>query len=365
MKAVEHTGAAIGKRVAENTNQAVAIPHDEHEPGEIRREGTPDVGEQSAKRKLSQASILDVALAYAREQEVVLDLTGTDLDDEAIVIDLTSAPVVGDTDTTLELHLIQSPPVELDLDTPEPILIHSDEGSVISDEVPVAASTGAPAPWTTILPRPTTPHQGLVTAGWLATAAKRLVDVVLTALALVLLAPLWLIAAALIKTTSRGPLLYRSTRVGRNGEEFTFLKFRTMYENADDIKALMSDANEQTGPVFKIKDDPRITSVGRVLRKTSIDELPQLLHVLTGRMSLVGPRPALPEEVAQYDDRARQRLIVKPGLTCIWQVSGRSNVEFDTWIDMDVAYIEHWTLWLDLQLLMRTIPAVISGKGAY
>ena len=146
---------------------------------------------------------------------------------------------------------------------------------------------------------------------------------------------------------------------------FRFRKFRSMRATADDEKVELAALNEKSGPIFKIREDPRMTSVGRWLRRTSLDELPQLFHVASGRMSLVGPRPHLPVEVAMYGSRASQRLSVKPGVTCIWQVSGRSDLDFDTWIDLDLEYIQRWSLWSDIKLLVLTVPAVLSGRGAY
>jgi lipopolysaccharide/colanic/teichoic acid biosynthesis glycosyltransferase len=196
-------------------------------------------------------------------------------------------------------------------------------------------------------------------------ALKRGMDLMISIASIVLLAPVLLACALAVKITSPGPVFYTSWRVGKNGEVFRFRKFRSMRLTAEDEKSSLVDLNEQTGPVFKIREDPRVTSVGRWLRRTSLDELPQLLHVASGRMSLVGPRPHLPEEVAHYGSRAFQRLSVKPGVTCIWQVSGRSDLDFDTWIDLDLEYIEGWSLWNDVKLLVLTVPAVLSGRGAY
>jgi lipopolysaccharide/colanic/teichoic acid biosynthesis glycosyltransferase len=204
---------------------------------------------------------------------------------------------------------------------------------------------------------------GLVGARWWQSALKRTIDL-LGALALLLvLSPILIIAAAAVAFTSSGPILYRQQRVGRDGAPFTMLKFRSMHERAHEERDL--HRNEATGPVFKIRDDPRVTNVGRVLRRLSIDELPQLFNVVKGQMSLVGPRPALPEECAHYTEREMGRLLVKPGLTCRWQVSGRSDVTFDQWVDMDLEYIETWSLRQDFVLMLKTVPAVISGRGAY
>jgi lipopolysaccharide/colanic/teichoic acid biosynthesis glycosyltransferase len=208
-------------------------------------------------------------------------------------------------------------------------------------------------------------REGLLGAAWWQVVVKRGMDILASALAIVVLAPLLLAVALLVKTTSRGPVFYVQRRVGRSGEPFRMVKFRSMYRDAHDRRDEHVDQNMHQGPIFKIRDDPRVTPVGRAIRRLSIDELPQFINVLTGDMSLVGPRPALPEEFLDYTDRERQRLLVKPGVTCIWQVSGRSDIDFDTWIDMDLAYIETWSLRLDLELLARTVPAVLSGRGAY
>jgi len=209
------------------------------------------------------------------------------------------------------------------------------------------------------------PRLGLMNAAFWQIAVKRLLDIVASALAIVVLTPVLLSVALLIRVTSRGPVLYVQERVGRGGEPFRMVKFRSMYRDAHARRDEHADMNIHQGPIFKIRDDPRITPVGRAMRRLSIDELPQFFNVLMGSMSLVGPRPALPEEFLDYTERERQRLLVKPGVTCIWQVSGRSDVDFDTWIDMDLEYIEDWSLRLDLKLLARTVPAVITGRGAY
>lgn len=195
--------------------------------------------------------------------------------------------------------------------------------------------------------------------------AKRVIDIAGASAALVIAAPLMLAVAVAIKLESPGPVLFRQTRVGRNGRPFMFLKFRSMQSDAPLLRMALNGRNETTGPVFKIRADPRVTRIGRFVRKYSLDELPQLWHVLSGGMSLVGPRPPLLEEVVRYEPWQTERLAVTPGLTCTWQVSGRSNIPFDRWVEMDIAYIRHRSLLLDLQLLLRTVPAVITGRGAY
>ncbi len=195
-------------------------------------------------------------------------------------------------------------------------------------------------------------------------ALKRLLDVSVSALLLVLGAPIILLAAIAIRLSSPGSVVFKQERIGLNGRIFTLYKFRTMIEDAHERRGEVSHLNEMNGPVFKAKGDPRVTPVGRVLRKFSLDEVPQLWNVLKGDMSLVGPRPPIPEEVASYHRWHRRRLSMKPGLTCLWQVSGRNNVDFDRWMEMDLQYIDNWSPSLDMKILLRTIPAVLSGKGA-
>ncbi len=210
-----------------------------------------------------------------------------------------------------------------------------------------------------------TPDAALLVAPRWKLGVKRLVDVLGAMLALLVLAPVLLAAAAAVKLTSRGSVLFGQQRAGKNGREFCFYKFRSMRLNAEAERVDLIDLNEIEGPVFKIRQDPRLTPVGRFMRRASIDELPQLWNVLRGEMSLVGPRPPIPGEVEEYSDWESQRLAVMPGITCIWQVSGRSELDFETWVRMDIEYIEEWSLWFDLKLLAKTIPAVLSGRGAY
>lgn len=194
---------------------------------------------------------------------------------------------------------------------------------------------------------------------------KRLFDVAVSMTAIVFLLPVLIITALAVKVDSPGPLIFKQKRVGKNGEHFDFYKFRSMVVNAEELRSELAAANEADGPVFKIRHDPRVTRVGAFIRKYSIDELPQLFNVLKGDMSLVGPRPPLPEEVEQYGDIEWRRLEVIPGITGLWQVSGRSEVSFHKWMELDVYYIEHWSFWLDLKILLQTIPVVLTGKGAY
>lgn len=196
----------------------------------------------------------------------------------------------------------------------------------------------------------------------LALFVKRVVDVLVAAAAAVLLSPLLLLIAALILRDGGRPVLFRQRRVGLHGREFEVLKFRTMVPNAEARRADLEAQNELQGPVFKITKDPRITRIGRWLRRTSLDELPQLWNVLRGQMSLVGPRPPLPNEVDRYDLWHRRRLSMKPGITGLWQVRGRRDPDFDLWVSADLEYIDHWSLWLDLQILARTIPAALEGR---
>jgi len=198
-----------------------------------------------------------------------------------------------------------------------------------------------------------------------ALALKRAFDLVAAALLSLLSAPVVLIAALLVKYTSRGPVFFKQKRCGLNGRTFTLYKFRSMYEDAEAHRSELAAQNELSGPVFKIKNDPRVTRVGKFIRETSIDELPQLWNVLRGDMSMVGPRPPLPDEVAQYARWQRRKLSMRPGLTCIWQVSGRNKVtDFNDWVKLDLQYIDTWSNALDLRILARTVPAVLFRKGA-
>jgi lipopolysaccharide/colanic/teichoic acid biosynthesis glycosyltransferase len=196
--------------------------------------------------------------------------------------------------------------------------------------------------------------------------AKRGLDVVVAGTALVVLLPVYVVTAAFIKMEDRGPIFFRQQRVGLRGRLFGMWKFRSMVVNADALKEKLLAENEMAGGItFKMKRDPRITYVGRFIRKYSIDELPQFWNVLCGDMSLVGPRPAVPREVRMYSVDDRQRLLAKPGLTCFWQVAGRSSIDFDGQVRLDVAYIQSESVWLDLKLLVQTVPAVLLGKGAF
>lgn len=194
---------------------------------------------------------------------------------------------------------------------------------------------------------------------------KRVFDLVVASLIVLVGLPVWLLLVLAVKLSSKGPVLYSQERMGRDGERFMMYKFRSMYRDADARLADLGDTNEATGPLFKMKDDPRVTPVGKWLRKFSLDEIPQLLNVLIGNMSLVGPRPPLPQEVARYKSKDWRRLEVVPGMTGLWQVSGRSSLTFDEMVRLDVFYIENWTVALDISLLFRTIPAVLIAKGAY
>jgi exopolysaccharide biosynthesis polyprenyl glycosylphosphotransferase len=196
--------------------------------------------------------------------------------------------------------------------------------------------------------------------------AKQLMDGVGAALLLIAFSPAMAAAAVIIKLTSPGPVFFRQQRAGLNGRPFTMYKFRSMVTNAEQLKQELAALNEMSGPVFKLSHDPRVTKFGRVLRKFSVDEFPQLFNVLAGDMSLVGPRPLPVEEVNRFDDWAhRRRLSVKPGLTCLWQVGGRNEVsDFKEWVRLDLEYIDHWSLWLDMKILWLTIPVVLMGKGA-
>jgi exopolysaccharide biosynthesis polyprenyl glycosylphosphotransferase len=193
---------------------------------------------------------------------------------------------------------------------------------------------------------------------------KRGIDVVIAAAGLLVLSPFMGLIALLVRLSSPGPAIFRQVRCGLNGRRFVFYKFRSMVENAEELKPQLAHLNTRDNVVFKIPDDPRLTPVGGVLRKFSIDEWPQLWNVLRGDMSLVGPRPAVPSEVDQYKCWQRRRLRMRPGITCLWAISGRDNVDFETWMKMDMQYIDNWSLSLDWKILLQTIPRVITGHGA-
>ena len=194
---------------------------------------------------------------------------------------------------------------------------------------------------------------------------KRVLDVVVSIGALIALSPLMLITALAVKLDSPGPVFFKQTRVGKHGVTFGCYKFRSMYIDAEKRKAELAVQNEADGPIFKIKNDPRITRVGRLIRKLSVDELPQLINVLRGEMSLVGPRPPVPKEVAQYTVEQLHRLDAVPGITGLQQVSGRSDLNFKRWVELDLQYISEQSVWNDIKILLMTIPAVVTGRGAY
>jgi exopolysaccharide biosynthesis polyprenyl glycosylphosphotransferase len=193
---------------------------------------------------------------------------------------------------------------------------------------------------------------------------KRAIDIILALCALVVLSPVLLIVGLLVKITSRGPVFFTQTRCGLGGRKFILYKFRSMRENADMLREELEALNEVDGPVFKIRNDPRCTPIGRFMRKFSLDELPQLVNILKGDMSFVGPRPPLPEEVEKYERWQRRRLRMQPGLTCLWALEGRSKLSFRRWMELDLEYIDHWSMALDWKILLKTIPIVLVGRGA-
>jgi len=196
-------------------------------------------------------------------------------------------------------------------------------------------------------------------------AGKRAIDICLSGLALLLLSPLFLVLAVVIKLTSNGRVFYISKRCGKDNHIFNFYKFRSMVKDADKMLHKLQDKNEMDGPVFKIKNDPRIIRIGKFMRRFSLDELPQLWNVFKGDMSLVGPRPPIPEEVKKYEDWQLKRLNIKPGLVCLWQIRGRNGISFKEWMRLDIWYINNWSAWLDFKILFLTIPSILKGRGAY
>lgn len=193
---------------------------------------------------------------------------------------------------------------------------------------------------------------------------KRLLDIICSLSAIIILSPILIAVAILIKLDSNGPVFFIQERCGKGGKRFKMLKFRSMVDNAEGLLKVLKDKNEQTGPVFKIKDDPRVTKIGRFIRRTSIDELPQLFNILKGDMSIVGPRPPIVNEVAKYNEYQKLRLTVKPGLTCYWQVMGRDKIGFDEWVDLDIKYIQERNFWLDLKLIFKTFKVFLGDENA-
>ena len=193
---------------------------------------------------------------------------------------------------------------------------------------------------------------------------KRGIDIIGAGSVLLLLSPVIAIVACAVKFTSKGPIFFSQKRVGKSGKLFDMYKFRSMVVNAEELKEKLAHQNEMSGPMFKMKDDPRVTKVGKFIRKTSLDELPQLWNVLKGDMSLVGPRPSLPKEVKQFEKWMFKRLTVKPGLTCYWQVSGRNNIDFEDWMKLDISYVEDRNLWIDIKLIFKTVLVLFGDKNA-
>ncbi|BAK79195.1 capsular polysaccharide biosynthesis protein [Candidatus Arthromitus sp. SFB-mouse-Yit] len=193
---------------------------------------------------------------------------------------------------------------------------------------------------------------------------KRTLDIIVSLISLIILSPILLIVALLVKADSKGPVIFSQPRVGKNGKIFKMYKFRSMVENAEDILRELKSKNEMSGPMFKIKHDPRVTRIGRFIRKTSLDELPQLINVLKGDMSLVGPRPNLPREVKQFDKWMLDKLVVRPGLTCFWQVMGRNSIGFIEWMKLDIKYVEERNLILDIVLIIKTFRVLFGDKTA-
>lgn len=223
-------------------------------------------------------------------------------------------------------------------------------------EKPGRSLRGQPAPY------PVASGSGM--SGW-RSVVKRSADIMVSLVCLPALAIVGTLIAVVIRLDSPGPVFYRQERVGKGGRRFTMYKFRSMFRDADKMLDDLNRLNEAEGPVFKIRNDPRITRVGRFIRKTSLDELPQVINVIKGEMSLVGPRPPIPREVEKYSAYQMGRLAVIPGMTCLWQIQGRSEVSFDEWVELDLEYIRNQSLLLDLKILLKTIPAVLIGSGAW
>lgn len=193
---------------------------------------------------------------------------------------------------------------------------------------------------------------------------KRIIDIIGSLFGIIILSPIMILVSAAIRIESKGPIIFSQERVGKNGKLFKMLKFRSMVQNAEQLLDKLKDKNEMSGPMFKMKDDPRITKVGRFIRKTSIDELPQLFNVLKGDMSLVGPRPNLPREVDKFNSYQKQKLIAKPGLTCYWQVMGRNEIDFEDWMKLDIKYVKERNTWVDIKLIFKTFFVLFGDENA-
>ena len=195
--------------------------------------------------------------------------------------------------------------------------------------------------------------------------SKRFIDIVASLAGIICLSPIFLIVSILIKKESKGPIIFSQDRIGKDNKTFKMYKFRSMVQNAEELKEKLQEQNEMSGPMFKMKEDPRVTKIGKFIRKTSIDELPQLINVLKGDMSLVGPRPSLPKEVEQFEDWMMERLNVKPGLTCYWQVSGRNNIDFEDWMKLDIKYVRERNTLTDIKLIFKTIGVLFGDDNAH
>lgn len=194
--------------------------------------------------------------------------------------------------------------------------------------------------------------------------SKRLIDIIGSTFGIICLSPIFLVVSILIKKESKGPIIFSQDRVGKDNTRFKMYKFRSMVQNAEELKEKLQEQNEMSGPMFKMKEDPRVTKIGKFIRKTSIDELPQLINVIKGDMSLVGPRPSLPKEVEQFESWMMERLDVKPGLTCYWQVSGRNNIDFEDWMKLDIKYVREKSILTDIKLIFKTVFVLFGDENA-
>jgi len=315
-----------------------------------------------------------INLLFALQEQMVLGVQVIgfiDPDPSLVGNEISGIPVIGTVDNIhdcLKNNVIDEVVIAISrslLKDAEPIVLACEEegiklrfmADVFNVQVArVSLSTVKGIPLLTMEPVSQDPQQLMI---------KRVFDLALTVLAFPFLIPLFIIVALAIKLESDGPVFFVQQRIGLRKHEFPMFKFRSMYEDAEDRLKELEHLNEADGPIFKMKEDPRITKIGRIIRKTSIDELPQLINVLRGEMSLVGPRPMSVRDVELFDKAIqRKRFSVQPGLTCIWQVSGRSNLTFDQWLELDLEYIDNWSLGLDVKLLFKTIPAVLFSKGA-